>query len=316
MSLNLNRDLAALKKLAFKRFEKVGPLLKEIHAVLDANASHPEQDLLNVVREWLLTPFTLWPVDFHGIGQLVVSVVRSSGELPGDLRFLLVQVRALPTKEACQAVSAFERLVETGSYESLNKSSVKFAEKEKRLMQSEEFVTDWKKLGALFDLSKRWEGNGVIRRSFVQERNFRPNFDYQAEDETKRFQTAFDAFCHRWNLYGMQYDRPLLLKLTVNLTAHGTMIVVPAFWSFDYKRDLDWKQIMKLHRVRGVPRQGPKLSSGRLDRSEQASKGRRLWKEAVEKNLRGDDRYAWVKKGLGLSDNTDNSSIRRLLREK
>ena len=315
MPLSLSRDLAALKKLAFKRVDKVGPLLTEIHALLDADSSHPDQRMLNVVRQWLLTPFTLWPVDFHGIGQLVVTSARERGEIPADVRFLLNQVSALPTKAACRAVATYERLVETGSYESLSKSPVKFAEKEERLMQSADFVDDWRKLGVLFDLTKRWGKNGVIRRSLVQERNFRSGFDFKAADDTKRFQTAFDAFCHRWNLYGMEKNRPLLLKLTVNLTAHGTMIVVPAFWSFDHKRDLDWKQIMKLHRIRGVPRQGPKLSSGRLERSEQGKKARRLWKESGERGLRGEKRYVWMKKRLGLTDQTDNRTIRRLLNE-
>lgn len=316
MPLSLSRDLAALEKLAFKRVERVGPLLTEIHALLDADSSHADHRMLNVVREWLLTPFTLWPIDFHGVGQMIVTIAREGGEIPADVRFLLSQVSALPNKKACQAVATYERLVETGSYESLCKSPVKFDEKEKRLMQSADFVKDWKRLGALFDLTKQRGKKGIIRRSLVQERNFRPGFDFQATDDTKRFQTAFDAFCHRWNLYGMEHDRPLLLKLTVNLTAHGTMIVIPAFWSFDHKRDLDWKRIMKLHRVRGVPRQGPKLSSGRLERSEQGKEARRLWKESGESGLRGDKRYAWIKKRLGLSDETDNSSIRRLRREK
>ena len=51
-------------------------------------------------------------------------------------------------------------------------------------------------------------------------------------------QAVFDAFCMRWNLYGMQGDRPLVTKLSVNLTPHGTMIFIPAYWSFDYKRDV------------------------------------------------------------------------------
>jgi hypothetical protein len=34
-------------------------------------------------------------------------------------------------------------------------------------------------------------------------------------------------------------DRPLLLKLSVNLTAFSTMIEVPKYWSFDPKRNLN-----------------------------------------------------------------------------
>jgi hypothetical protein len=54
----------------------------------------------------------------------------------------------------------------------------------------------------------------------------------------------------------MEGDRPLLLKLTVNLTPFGTMILIPGYWSFDPKRDLNWKAITALHRARGVQRYG------------------------------------------------------------
>jgi len=127
----------------------------------------------------------------------------------------------------------------------------------------------------------------------VQERNFRPSdWKFSWGTEAQRFQNVFDAFCHRWNLYGMERkktsnfklqtsgkpqnsnlkenanaaeeseDRPLLLKLSVNLTPFSTMIEVPKYWSFDPKRDLKWGAVTKLHRMREVPRQGPKLSPG------------------------------------------------------
>ena len=37
--------------------------------------------------------------------------------------------------------------------------------------------------------------------------------------------------------------------------AVGTMIFIPAYWSFDPKRDLNWLAIMALHKARGVPKQ-------------------------------------------------------------
>ena len=40
------------------------------------------------------------------------------------------------------------------------------------------------------------------------------------------------------NLYGMEKGKPLLQKLSVNLTPFDTMIFIPACWSFDYHPDL------------------------------------------------------------------------------
>lgn len=65
----------------------------------------------------------------------------------------------------------------------------------------------------------------------------------------------------------MRGDSPLLMKLSVNLTPHGTMILIPAYWSFDSKRDVRWAAVMKLHCVRAEKRQGP------FSRNESADEG-------------------------------------------
>jgi hypothetical protein len=76
----------------------------------------------------------------------------------------------------------------------------------------------------------------------VAERNFRPDWDFNWNRPAERFAAVLDVFCWRWQLYGMERDRPLLMKLTVNLTPLGTMIFIPAFWSFDPKRDFNQRQ--------------------------------------------------------------------------
>src|SRR4029078_12019610 len=97
----------------------------------------------------------------------------------------------------------------------------------------------------------------------VQERNFRPDWDFKWSKQNDRFKLIFDAFCCRWDLYGMEKDKPLLLKFTLNITAYGTMMMVPRYWSLDGHRDIKWDVAGRLHRARGVFRQGPKMSSNR-----------------------------------------------------
>jgi hypothetical protein len=70
---------------------------------------------------------------------------------------------------------------------------------------------------------------GVIRRTMGAERNLRPSFSVNPRRRDDVFQAAFDAFCLHWNLYGMQNDEPLLLKLAVNITPYGTLIHIPAY---------------------------------------------------------------------------------------
>jgi len=119
-----------------------------------------------------------------------------------------------------------------------------------------------------------------------------------------RFHAVFDVFCQRWHLYGMRGDQPLLLKLTANLTPFGTMIFIPAYWSFDPKRDLNWRAITALHKAREVPKQGPKLSANQLAVREQAIRARELWREAAALKLkrRTSDFLDAGKAELGFAD--------------
>jgi hypothetical protein len=128
-----------------------------------------------------------------------------------------------------------------------------------------------------------------------------------------RFRVAFVAFCQRWNLYGMQGDRPLLMKLTANLTPFGTMVFIPAYWSFDPKRDLNWRAITALHKARGVARQGPKLSANQSAARLEAMHAAKLSKEADARKLKGEARLSWMLKKLKRDPRTDERQLRRIL---
>ena len=59
---------------------------------------------------------------------------------------------------------------------------------------------------------------GVIRRRLSQERSFREGWRFDWSDRQSRFRNVFDAFCYAWDLYGVEKDKPLLMKVTVNPT--------------------------------------------------------------------------------------------------
>lgn len=111
----------------------------------------------------------------------------------------------------------------------------------------------------------------------------------------------------------MRGDRPLLLKLTVNLTPFGTMIFIPAYWSFDPKRDLNWRAITALHKARGVPKQGPKLGANQSAARRKAMYATKLSKEADARKLKGEVRTSWMLKQLKLDPRTDERQLRRML---
>jgi hypothetical protein len=113
----------------------------------------------------------------------------------------------------------------------------------------------------------------------------------------------------------MQADKPLLMKLSVNVTPLGTMIFIPAYWSFDSKRDVRWEAVMKLHRARSAKKQGPALAEGIEQRRAQAMKLRELDREATRLRLHGPKRHAFLCRGLGLVEETDAKRIARLRQE-
>jgi DNA-binding CsgD family transcriptional regulator len=113
----------------------------------------------------------------------------------------------------------------------------------------------------------------------------------------------------------MAMDSPLLNKLTVNLTPNGTMIFIPAFWSFDSKRDLDWKEITRLHRARSAKKQGVKLARNQAAAKAQAERALQLSESATRAGLKGSRKQAWIMEQLGLDARTDESYLRRLLKK-
>ena len=147
------------------------------------------------------------------------------------------------------------------------------------------------------------------------ERNLRPTFSVNVRRRADVFHAAFDAFCLRWNLYGMQHDEPLLLKLAVNLTPYGTMIHIPAYWSFDPKRDIRWDAIAHLHRVRVQGRQGNALAEGLAERMQAAEKLRHLDNEVLRLGLKGDKKHDFLCDGLGWNPRTSPKRISRLRAE-
>ena len=111
----------------------------------------------------------------------------------------------------------------------------------------------------------------------------------------------------------MRRGRPLLLKLTANLTPFGTMIFIPAYWSLDPKRDLNWRSFTALHKARGVPKQGSKLSANQLAACSEAIRAANLAKEADALKLKGEAWASWMREKLKLDPRTDDRQVRRIL---
>jgi len=138
---------------------------------------------------------------------------------------LLIELLPEPPDETiCTAVADHELHVQKGAYENLVKTQAKYSQNELAIRTDPQLRRQWARIKVAFDVKTYCDHKGVIRRTMTTERNLRPTFSVNVRRRDDVFHAAFDAFCLRWNLYGMQHDEPLLLKLAVNLTPYGTMI--------------------------------------------------------------------------------------------
>ena len=72
--------------------------------------------------------------------------------------------------------------------------------------------------------------------------------------------------------------------------------------------------MLKLHRARGIAKQGKKAAQNAKERGEQLQKLAIANGEAKRKGLKGEDRYSFLKQIAGLGPETDDSQVRRMLR--
>jgi hypothetical protein len=263
----------------------------------------------------MFVPTTLWPFNIQDVLEDCLTALEKGKRLSTTHRLIIELLPEPPDAAICAAVTGHEFHVQKGSYENLLKTQAKYDQNELAIRNNHDLRRQWETIKTTFDVQAYRDHKGVIRRTMTAERNLRPSFSVNLRRRVEVFHAAFDAFCLRWNLYGMQHDEPLLLKLAVNLTPYGTMIHIPAYWSFDPKRDIQWDAIAKLHRTRVHGRQGSVLAEGVAERMQNAEKLLQLDQEVHRLGLKGDQKHEFICRGLGWDVRTSPKRLSRLRTE-
>jgi hypothetical protein len=281
-----------------RMFELLMTLALQGNSVFPQNALH----LARLAQQSIETGLD----DSDRLAPLLDLLVNPDGQSPraGNNPFALDDADLV-------VLSEYERA--SGIAEPDWKAEHKFKDYRARLLRNPDFGADWEQLKAGFPLERLRDSQGIIRRSALPERYWQPPTYPDLRTTREQFQVCFDVFCWKWFLYGMRQDEPLVDKLTITYTPFGTQIFVPGYWSLDATRDLDWGRILKLHRARGIPRQGLKLSTGRQERDQQLARLVEADAKARERGLRGAARYRFLKREAGLGESTDDRQVRRLL---
>ena len=314
MKRSLSLDLKRLKSRAYHRTEWAEGVLRRYHNAI-SNLKDVEALQLRMLYNWMFVPPTLWPFNVQDVLGDCLVVLEKGKRLNSRQRLLIDLLPEPPDENICAAVADHELHVQKGIYENLVKTHAKFSQNELAIRNDMQLRNQWARIKAAFNVEAYRDYKGVIRRTMGTERNLRPSFSVNLRRREDVFRAAFDAFCLRWNLYGMQNDEPLLLKLTVNITPFGTMILIPAYWSFDPKRDIRWDAIASLHRMRVQGRQGTALAEGLAERMKLAEKLQDLDQEARRLNLKGEKKHTFLCAGLGWVPQTSAKRISRLRTE-
>lgn len=314
MTTTLDHDLKRLQARAFDRAEWAGEALQRYHAAIGKLGEAVVLPLRGLYQ-WMFVPTTLWPFNVQDVLEDCLTALEKGKRLHSRHRLLIDLLPEPPDDAVCAAVADHELHVQKGTYENLVRTQAKYSQNEIAIRNNPQLRRQWARIKAAFDVQSYRDHKGVIRRTMTAERNLRPSFSVNLRRREDIFRAAFDAFCLRWNLYGMQQDEPLLLKLAVNLTPYGTMIHIPAYWSFDPKRDIRWDAVTKLHRARVPGRQGSALAEGFAERMRKAKKLRLLDKDTMRLGLKGKKKHAFLCAGLGWDARTSPKRINRLRAE-
>lgn len=314
METRLEDDLGKLERLAYHRLEYSRSDIERYHTLRGKLGAEALVVFENLYR-WMFVPITLWPINIQDVFAICLDNLAAGQPLPSDLQLLLDVLADPPDPRVCEVVASHEHDVQQGEYEKLVTTTAKFDGEELEIRRNPDLNRDWQRIQATWDLALYRDNKGMLRRTIGAERNWRPSFSVGWDTDKQRFQAVFDAFCFRWNLYGMVWDKPLLLKLSVNLTPQGTMIFIPAYWSFNNKLDVRWKAVMTLHRARAGKKQGAGISERKEARRKEAKLLHKLDLEAKEQGLKGEARQKYLCSGLGFSVETDPKRFRDLRKE-
>jgi hypothetical protein len=310
----LDLDLKRIRAQAFDRADWAEAVVRRYHTVI-AKLDGSTIQTIRALYDWMFIPTTLWPFNIQDVLEDCLSVLEKAKRLTSRHRLIIELLPEPPDDAICAAVTGHEFQVQKGTYENLVKTQAKYAQNELAIKSDPELQRHWAAIKSAFAVQAYRDYKGVIRRTMTAERNLRPSFSVDMKQPHDVFHAAFDAFCLRWNLYGMQHDEPLLLKLAVNLTPYGTMIHIPAYWSFDPKRDIRWDAIARLHRTRVHGRQGSALAEGVAERIQNAAKLHQLDQEVRRIGLKGDPKHEFICRGLGWDVRTSPKRISRLRAE-
>ncbi len=323
MPRTLATDQQLLSQRTFSRQKKhCVQLLNDLHALLASPKHDRYHYVLEILCEGLLTPYTTWKADFKGFSEHVCRLLKANKRLSPQIVATIRRMADFPAEPVQFIIGENEAGVKKGNYDPFLSDSAqkKYKFYETDLLNSKDFQTDFAEFLREWNLEEFYDEYRVVRRTPMGERNVRPEpWIFTGKDKRELFQYALDIFCGTWELYGVE-DRngrpyPLLQKLSINATANGLMLFIPSYWSFDFQRDINWKEFNKLQKARCGGRIGAKSATTRMEHLAKLRRITAAKQEAKTIGLTGAAVYQHIRKAAELSAEVDDRVIRRWIAE-
>lgn len=210
------------------------------------------------------------------------------------------------------AVKESQKIVLNGTYEDFltDVGRAKYDEFAERILSSEEFKRDWALIKSLYPEETRVDGK--LRRRLLPERSWTIDGGVSFETRHSEFEAVFELFCWKYYLWAMDADKPYIMKPSVNITPFGTQIFIPGYISYDAKRDFNHGKISRLHKAKGVQKQGLAFTESRSRHAVLKKLAAEAESTGRKNNLKGDKLLDFIARAIGRPD-MDFRSVRKLL---
>src|SRR4051812_24796186 len=113
---SLRSSLSRLRRLQFHRYEQCSGVVRDwfrLRAKIDRHLLSAE---LWRIHDWVVAPLTLQALDYLGLAQMIVALVRRGSEFDADLMFLLQIIDPPPSPKKVAAMIVHEMAVAEGLY--------------------------------------------------------------------------------------------------------------------------------------------------------------------------------------------------------
>lgn len=308
--------LKRMAKLPFRRLEKMGHLFKRVYR-LSLTAPDPEhRKHLLFMRDWYMMPYSLLPVDcFDQLAAYLCKVVEAGRPFNPGVLMVLKNMHPFPTRASQDRTIVHEIDVQLGDYDRFMRGPDKFAAAQRELLKNPNVHREWQEIREAFNADQYLDHKGLVRRRMILERGFRQEWQPDFDSEKDCFIVAFDGFCSRWNLYGVQNNQPLLQKPSFTRTPHSIIISVPLHTKIDFRRDINWAAVNELQDGVEATRRGPKASIGSEERDELARRAFAASLVADKKGWKGKKKHAHICKAVGWKVDREPRDVRRLVQK-